>query len=160
MRLYDLTEQYQDLLDHLRDEPDNEQFQAMLDGLEGKIEDKVENTIKVAKTLEYEAKALGEEIKRLQGRKSSIENNRKRLLENAQQILEDAKLDKLQGKLFNIWIQNNPPSVKILDESLIPKQFYKTPEPVLQRSEIMDAIKAGDSVPGVEIVQGRGLRVR
>ena len=159
MRLYDLTEQYQDILDLLRDEPDSEELQAMLEGLEGAIEEKVENIVKVAKTLEYEAKAVGEEIKRLQERKTSIENNRKRLLENAQDLLDRAGLQKLQGQLFTVWIQNSPPSVNVLDEKLIPERFYKF-TPSLQKKEVIEAIKNGEEVPGVEIVQGRGLRVR
>ncbi|GJM84082.1 hypothetical protein HMSSN139_65780 [Paenibacillus sp. HMSSN-139] len=40
MRLYDLSEQYQILLDMACDDPTNEQLQEMLNGLEGKIEEK------------------------------------------------------------------------------------------------------------------------
>lgn len=159
MRLYDLADQYQDILDLLRDEPDSEELQSMLDGLEGAIEEKVENTIKIAKTMEYEVKAIDEEIKRLQERKSSIENGRRRLLENAQRILEGAGLERIRGKFFNVWIQMNPPSVDVIDESIIPKKYFEY-KSVIKKKEILDAIKNGEEVPGVEIVQGKGLRIR
>lgn len=159
MRLYDLTQQYQDLLDLMHDDTDTEQIKAMLDGLEGAIGEKVENIIKVSKSLEYDSEILGEEIKRLQARKASIENNRKTLLDNAQGMLESVGLDKLRGKLFNIWVQSNPPSVNIIDESLIPKNYFSS-KPFLQRKKIMQDIKDGKEVAGVELTQGKGIRFR
>ena len=53
----------------------------------------------------------------------------------------------------------NPPSVNVIDESIIPKKYFEY-KSVIKKKEILDAIKNGEEVPGVEIVQGKGLRIR
>lgn len=159
MRLYDLTDQYTSLLELLENDPDNEQLQQMINGLEGAIEEKVENICKVIRMLEGQAKVIGDEIVRLQQRKTTVENNIRRLKESTQQLLTDAGLERIKGKLFNVWIQSNPPSVNVVDETQIPERFFHT-QKVLQKKDILEAAKAGQEVPGVEIVQGRGLRIR
>lgn len=159
MRLYDLTDQYTSLLELLENDPENEQLQQMINGLEGAIDEKVENICKVIRMLEGQAKVIGDEIVRLQQRKTTIETNIRRLKESTQQLLTDAGLERIKGKLFNVWIQSNPPSVNVIDEAIIPERFFQT-QKVLQRKDILEAVKAGQEVPGVEIVQGRGLRIR
>lgn len=159
MRLYDLTDQYTSLLELLENDPDNEQLQQMINGLEGAIDEKVENICKIIRMLEGHAKVIGDEIVRLQQRKTTIENNIRRLKESTQQLLTDAGLERIKGKLFSVWIQSNPPGVNVIDEAIIPERFFQT-QKVLQKKDILEAVKAGQEVPGVEIVQGRGLRIR
>ena len=159
MRLYDLTEQYQDLLDMIEENPDNVDLQAMINGLEGKIEEKVENIVKVIKSLKANVKAIDDEIERLQYRKESLNKNIKYLEESTLELLRNAGLERIKGKLFTIWEQTHPPSVYVEDETLIPKKYFVF-EPKLQKKLIMEDIKNGVEVPGVEIRQGKGLRFR
>lgn len=159
MRLYDLTDQYTSLMELLENDPDNEQLQQMINGLEGAIEEKVENICKVIRMLEGQAKVIGDEIVRLQQRKTTIDNNIRRLKESTQQLLTNAGLERIKGKLFSVWIQSNPPSVNVVDETQIPERFFQT-QKVLQKKDILEAVKNGQEVPGVEIIQGRGVRIR
>ena len=162
MRLYDLSEQYQILLDMACDDPTNEQLQEMLNGLEGKIEEKIENTIKVVRSLEAQAKAIKDEEERLKARRTSIENSATRLKENVETIMKRMELEKVKGQLFTISLQSNPPKVVVLDEFHIPQKYFVTPQPVpqLQKKEIIEAWKNGMDIPGVQVVQEKSLRVR
>ncbi|WP_010276531.1 siphovirus Gp157 family protein [Paenibacillus senegalensis] len=160
MRLYDLTEQYQDLLDMLEQDPDNPSLQAMLDGLEGAIEDKVENIVKVIKSLEAQEKALETEAKNMMSKKSAVRVNIDRLKEHTTDLLNKSGLEKVKGTLHSAWLQNNPASVSVVDESIIPKTYYVTPEPVLVKRMVLEDLKSGLTIPGVELKQGKSLRVR
>ncbi|MEF2965079.1 siphovirus Gp157 family protein [Paenibacillus sp. M1] len=162
MRLYELSEQYQTLLDMACDDPTNEQLQEMINGLEGKIEEKIENTIKVVRSLDVEAKAIKDEEDRLKARRTSIENNATRLKENVETLMKRMELDKVKGQLFTISLQSNPPKVVVLDEFYIPQKYFVTPQPVpqLQKKDIIEAWKQGKEIPGVQVVQEKSLRVR
>lgn len=162
MRLYDLSEQYQMLLDMASDDPTNEQLQEMINGLEGKIDEKIENTIKVVRALEAEAKVIKEEEDRLKSRRTSIENNATRLKEYVEIIMKRMKLEKVEGQLFTVSLQSNPPKVIVLDEFHIPQKYFVMPQPVpqLQKKEIIEAWKNGADIPGVQVVQEKSLRVR
>lgn len=162
MRLYDLSEQYETLLELASEDPDNEQLQEYLSGLEGKIEEKVENTIKVVRSLEAQAQAIEAEEKRLQTRRTTIEKNAQWLKENLATFMKRLELEKVNGELFTVSLQTNPPKVNVIDEFLIPQKYYVTPAPVpkLQKKEIIEAWKQGKDIPGVQVVQDKSLRVR
>jgi len=57
-------------------------------------------------------------------------------------------------------IQNNPPSVRVVNEELIPSHFMIPQPPKLDKKTILQKLKDGEKVPGVELAQGRSLRIR
>jgi predicted nuclease with TOPRIM domain len=163
MRIYDLAQQYADMLEFLEDDADNEQLQAMLDGLEGKIEEKIENTVKVMKSLEFNAAAIDTEIKRLSSRKAAITNNVTYLKANIEQSMLTLGIDKVKGNIYTVAMQNNVPKVNVLCEELIPEYYFNLPlvEPQLDKRRLLEAMKNGEySGPGASIVQEKSLRVR
>lgn len=162
MRLYDLSQQYADMLDMLEDDADNEVLQTMLDGLEGKIEEKIENTVKVMKSLEFNAKCIDAEIKRLTSRKSALTNNISYLKTNVEQSMLKLGIDNVRGNIYTVSMQSNNPKLQITDESKIPELFYNTKiERTLDRVKLLDEIKNnGFTTAGVNIVQEKSLRVR
>lgn len=162
MRLYDLTQQYSDMLEFLEDDADNEQLQSMLDGLEGKIEEKIENTVKVMKSLEFNAAAIDAEIKRLSSRKAALTNNVTYLKTNIEQSMLTMGIDKVKGNIYTVAMQNNAPKVNVIDEAWIPRSFFKVSvTEALDKKLLMDAMKNGEySGPGASIVQEKSLRVR
>lgn len=160
MKLYELTEQYMDLLDMLETEAGNEEIAAMLNGMEEAIADKVENICKVMKSLEGEEKVIDEEVKRLSQRKSHLTARREHLKRYIENELTKSGIEKLKGTLFNVWLQNNPPSVIVTDEASVPREYFVTPAPLLQKKSLLEALKGGQAVPGVELRQEKSLRVR
>lgn len=163
MRLYDLTTQYTDILSFLEDDADNENLQTMLDGLEGKIEEKVENTVKIIKSLESDAVGIEAELKRLASRKSALANNIDFLKSNIQTSLVMVGADKIKGNLFTVSLQNNPSKVNVIDEARIPEYYFNIPEvkPQLDKKRLSEDMKAGVySGLGATLIQEQRLVIK
>jgi len=163
MRLYDLTMQYTDILSFLEDDADNENLQTMLDGLEDKIEEKVENTVKIIKSLESDSVGIDAEIKRLTSRKSALTNNIGYLKQNIETSLIMVGADKIKGNLFTVSLQNNPFKVNVIDEAWIPEYYYNIPEvkPQLDKKRLAEDMKTGVYAgPGAALIQEKRLVIK
>lgn len=162
MRLFELTEQYNYLLDMLQDDRSNEEVNVMLDGLEGKIEEKIENTVKVMKTIESDCASIDAEIQRLMNRKTVMGNNVQSLKNNIEMTMRNLDIQQIKGTLHTIGFKKNPPKLNVVNESNIPYEFYNEPvvEPKLDRKKLLDALKAGLEVEGVSIVQETSLTIK
>ena len=157
MNLYTLTDNYLRVLELAENGDD---LTDTLEALEDAIEDKAENTAKVIKQLEANADMLATEIKRLSERKTTTENNAKRLKVYLQEQLEKVGTDKIKGEIFTVAIQNNPQSVDVLDETIIPAAYFIEQAPKLDRKELLAHLKAGETIPGATVKQSRSLRIR
>jgi hypothetical protein len=71
--------------------------------------------------------------------------------------METMQRPKIEYAEFSVRIQNNPPSVNVLDESLIPDEYrtVKTVESIDKK-----AIKEAGGCKGAEIVQTVGVRIK
>ena len=169
MKLFDLTKNYNTLLEML----DNEglEQQAIIDTLEsieGDITDKAENIAKMIRTIEHQEESLREEEIRLSARRKGYESHRHSMrgyLES--QMLQMGK-DKIKSTLFTIYIGNNPPSVNIYDEvafkadldiDLVDKLYIPQPAK-LDKRELLEMLKTGTKFFGVTLEQGRSLKIR
>ena len=161
MRLYDLTEQYKDLLELAQDGGEGVDYTAMLEGLEGAIGDKLDGYCKIIRTLEAEAQALKEEAQRLSQRKASLENNVTRIKEALKGGMMRLGMDKHKSPLFTVSITKPRDRVEVTNIAAVPSEFIKQAEPTVDKKAVMDAIKGGGQVPGVNIVQGEtGVTIR
>lgn len=158
-KLYDLTEKYVQVLE-IAETLDAETLKDTLDSIDEAIEDKVENTAKVVKSLEGNIVAIDDEIKRLQGRKSTMSNNIKGIKGYMQTEMEKVGKDKIKGQLFNIGIQNNVQSVKVLDETKINLDYFVEQPAKLDKKLLLQDLKNGVEMEGAEIQQTRSLRIR
>lgn len=156
--LYTLTNSFMQIQTMIEDGQDG--LNDTLESIDAAIEEKLENIGKVIRNLDGEVSALKSEEKRLADKRKSIENNIKRLKDYAEDNLTVTGKDKLKVGLFTFAMQKNPPSVQINDESLIPKRYYVPVDPRLDKSSIKDLLRSGESVPGVELVRGKSLRIR
>ena len=157
MNLYTLTDNYLRVLELAENGDD---LTDTLEALEDAIEDKAENTAKVIKQLEANASMLDNEINRLTERKKASDNNAKRLKVYLQEQFEKVGTDKIKGEIFTVAIQNNPQSVDVLDETKIPAAYFIEQAPKLDRKELLEQLKAGETIPGVTVKQSRSLRIR
>lgn len=156
--LYDLTNSYLRVLE-MAESLDDGTLKDTLDSIDEVIDDKAENIAKVLKELDGQSSTLANEIKRLQERKSTIETNSRNLKKYLQQSMEMVGKRKIKTELFNIGIQKNPVSVRVTDETLIPVGFFVEQEPKLDKKALKEELKHGE-IPGAELVQTEGLRVR
>jgi len=159
MKLYELVHSYK-RVQEMADDLDQQTLLDTLDAIEDSIEDKAENTAKLIRSWEAEANAIKEEEKRLAERRKAVENRISSLKLYLQIQLEVAGIDKVKRPTLTVSIRNNPPSVNISDETLIPST-YMIPQPdKISKTEIAKVLKSGEFVPGAELVQTRGLMIK
>lgn len=156
MQLYELTEMYLNLKDMDIEEGD---LNAALENIDDEIETKADNIAKVLRDFDGDIEALKSEEERLAKKRKAIENRQKYLkeyLQNAMLVLDKRKF---KTDLFSFNIQKNAPSLKILDESKIPEDYYKI-EKKLNKNDLKEAVKNGLFEDAAELVQTESLRIR
>ncbi|WP_053026314.1 siphovirus Gp157 family protein [Staphylococcus haemolyticus] len=158
--LFDLSTDYKQVYDLIAEQEDEQILKDTLASINDAIEDKADGYVAVIKTLEGDNKAIDEEIKRLRQRKTSNQKGVKRLKESLQEVMEQTGKEKFKTALNSYSIANNPPSLDITDESLIPKQYYIEQQPKLDKKELLKVVKDGLEIKGVELKQSRSLRVK
>ena len=164
MTLYELTEDYMNLLELAEDPDIDEQaFTDTLEGIEGALEDKAEGYAKVIRTLEGDAAACDAESKRLRNKKQTIENNIKRMKAALQYAMQATGKTKFKTALFSFGIQKNPAAV-VIDEGYIkniPDRFLIPQDPQIDKKAIKEALKAGEDLEGIaHLEQTESLRIR
>lgn len=157
--LYELTGQYLELLDMAAD-ADPQTFADTLEGIEGEIEDKADGYAKVIQSLNGDVMAIQAEIIRLSGRKATLEANISRMKEHLQKAMELTGRRQIKTLEFSMWIQKNPPVVQVIDEKQVPKQFWKQPAPVLDKTELKKYLKENGRQEYAELVQNTSLRIK
>lgn len=156
MQLYELTEIYLSLKDMDIEEGD---LNAALENINDEIETKADNIAKVLRDFDGDIEALKSEEERLAKKRKAIENRQKQLkeyLQNAMLVLDKRKF---KTDLFSFNIQKNAPSLRILDESKIPEDYYKI-ERKLNKNDLKEAVKNGLYEEAAELVQTESLRIR
>lgn len=156
MQLYELTEIYLNLKDMDIEEGD---LNSALENIDDEIETKADNIAKVLRDFDGDIEALKSEEERLAKKRKAIENRQKQLkgyLQNAMLVLDKRKF---KTDLFSFNIQKNAPSLKILDESKIPEDYYKI-EKKLNKNDLKEAVKNGLFEDAAELVQTESLRIR
>lgn len=156
--LYQLTSDYNQVIALLGDdEYDKQALQDTLDSIEGAIEVKAHNIVKLIKSMNTDA--IDAEIKRLTDRKKAINNRKDGLKQYLQTQMELLGKDKIKGELFTLTIKNNPPALEITDSSIIPAK-YQVVSYSVDNTAIKSDLKAGAEVPGARLTQGRSLTIR
>lgn len=140
---------------------DEEVLLDTLDSLEGTMQEKIEYiTDQILQTQRFAEMCKAEE-QRLYDRRKAMENRVDRLKGYIQNCMTIAGTQKIQYALFTVNIQKNPPSVKYLDETAIPADYRETKvTETINKKLILEALKAGESVPGATIEQGTSLRIK
>ena len=160
MKLYELTQNYLNLLDLLEnpDVPD-EMVQAALNEVEGDFEDKAENVVKLMKSIEGDIKAFKEEETRLYTRRKSLENKVKNLKEYLEGNLKALGKREIKGKIFTLRIQKNAPKLIIEDLESIPKEYLETYIEA-NKNKIKDDLKNGIEIAGAKLEASESLRIK
>jgi hypothetical protein len=159
VKLYELSQNYIQLLE-LADSLDEETFKDTLSSLEEAIEDKVENVAKLVRCLDVDIEAIKSEEKRLADKRKALENKVTSVKSYVQHEMEVAGLNKVKRPTVTVSIQANPPSVDVMDESLIPS-IYMVPQPSkIDKRAILTALKEGEFIPGASIKQSMGVRIK
>ena len=158
MTLYEMTEQAQALYEMLQSEEIDEQVYA--DTLEAiGVDEKLLNYIAVMKNYEADKASITAEIDRLQKKKKSAENAIERMKTAMYNFMKLSGQNKVKAGIFNLRI-NQSEAVKVINESLIPKQYLKPQPDKIDKTAIKKAIKAGEEVNGADIEIRESVVVR
>ena len=158
MKLYEIPTLYQQLLD-MAEEQDID-FSEALDSLEDAFEEKAENIVKIMRTLEAKEKAYKDEVDRLNAQRKMLNNRVQALKDYLQENMNVMGKKKVESGLFTVAIQKSPPTLKIDDDKYIPDGYWIPQPPKLDRKELLQDMKLGEEIEGVEIVQGEHVRIR
>jgi hypothetical protein len=161
LKLYELSNAYAQVMD-LMEEEETQALWDTLASIQEPLEDKAENIAKLIQSSLAECEVIKNEEKRLADRRKALENKVTGLKQYLFEQLEHAGLSKVKRPTITVSVQNNPPSVEVLDDLLIPSSFWIVPDPVpsLDKKTIMKILKEGQEIPGVALKQGRGLRIK
>lgn len=159
MKLYEYTQDYLYLLE-ISEELDQDVLIDTLESITESIEEKAENVAKVIRTFEAEVKVLKQEEERLAAKRKTLESKVTYLKKYLYEQLEAVGINRIKRPLFTISIQNNAPSVDVINPDDVPESLWNYPEPVLDKRKILSLLKAGDDIPGVALKTSKGLRIR
>lgn len=159
MKLYEFTQNYLQLIDRA-DEIDEDVLIDTIDSIKESVEEKAENIAKLVRSFEADGKTIKTEEERLAAKRKTLENQVSYLKKYLFEQLETMGIQKIKRPLFTIAIQKNPPSVDVIDESLIPEDFWIPLGAKLDKTSILHSLKSGESVPGTAIKNSKGLRIR
>lgn len=157
MNLYELSVAFQEVQNM---DLDPEVMKDTLDSIEDAVENKAENIAKLIRNLESDVSAYKEEEDRLKTKRQSTENKVKWLKTYLEDNMKLTGKTKFKSGMFNFSIQKNPASVNITDERIIPDKFLIQQPPKVDKTSLKEALKNGIEVPGAELKQTEGLRIR
>ena len=157
MNLYELSVAFQELQNM---DLDPEVMKDTLDSIEGTLENKLENTVKVIRNRKARITALKTEEDRFKKTRQSEENAVKWLETYVEDCLKLIGKTKYEAGMFKLSIQKNPLSVNITDENILPEDYLIPQPPKVDKTSLKEALKNGIEVPGAELKQTEGLRIR
>lgn len=160
--LFDISKRYINILE-LAENPDipSEVFEEALREMDGELNEKLENIVAFIRSLEGDVSTIKNEVDRLNSRKKAAENKINSLKRYMEECLRAVNKTKIKTSLNTISIQKNAPSVNVLDEKLIPKEFRKEEVVVsIDKKSILFKLKEGIEIEGCELKQTESLRIR
>lgn len=129
---------------------------AGLEEIEMEREKKIENCVAYYKDCLARAKAIKEEAKALQDRAKSYENKAENLKNYLQSALNNEVFESSKCKIS----YRKSESVSIDPDALIPSEFIKIRDPEYDRVALKKALKAGEKIDGVTIVEKSNIQIK
>jgi hypothetical protein len=162
--LYVLSNDYREAAERLADldlPPDV--VADTLESMAGDIQVKATNVAMFARNLESMADQIKAAEAQMADRRKAIERRADGIREYLMGCMERAGITKIECPYFKIAIRDNPASVVIDDEHVIPSQFMRqppAPPAVPDKRAILEEHKAGRAVDGTHIVRTQRLDIK
>ena len=174
--LYELGEAYQRVRDLAETEGDGvADWATSLADIAEAMETKVGNMAGLVREWKAESGVYADEVKRISARQQAIDARIKRLEWMMQTAMQEMSVDKVNSGTLVVRLQNSPPSVEVVDESIVPSTFKRAkldmslsdlPEGLeylaevsVNRRAVLDALKGGAEVQGTRVVQNQHIRL-
>lgn len=151
--LYEIANDYAKLMD---EDFDPEFIADTLSGIEGMLEDKIENCLAVIKNEIAYAESLKAESKKLAERAKSSELRAERIKEYVVASLETAGKKSLKAGVHQVTVRSPSKSVEITDSGALPSEFVEYETNIKpDKLAIKKQLEAGIEVPGAQIKTGK-----
>ena len=141
--LYELSKNYINALDFLTDPEQDIDKQTAVDtieSLDGELEDKITNVARMIATLEHQAAGVEEVAKRQKERAKALSAKADWLRDYLKTNMQATGHDKVEALDISVKLAKTPASVKIIDEALIPDEFWRVKtETVVDKTAIKNA---------------------
>ena len=145
--LYQLTENYENVLNMLYDENiDEEMIFDTLEGIEGEFEDKADGYAKIIKEIEAKKNARKEEAKRLTDSAKIFENRVNNLKQKLFNAMKATGKTKFATNLFTFNIAKNGGKQALTIGGDVPEEFTKT-KIENDTDKIRQALENGENLP-------------
>lgn len=157
MKLYEIAEKHNNALLAMADIEglDESVINDTMEALEGEFNDKALSVAGFFQNIEAEIKAMRDAEKRIAERRKAKEASVNRLKDYLQREMIRTGITKIECPQFVISLRNNPESVQIVDETLIPDEFKRISYEIDKV-----AIKKAGYCPGAEIVKKQTLVIK
>lgn len=104
---------------------------------------------------------IGAHVDGLNAHVASLRDRKDRLQKQAENLrtaiavaMDAATLRRIELAVATVSLKATPPKAEVVSEADIPSKFWKQPPPVLDRSTLLDALKAKEAVPGATLSNG------
>lgn len=160
--LYEITDELSKILESIEDSEGEatDYTLAELEQLNISLFEKINNISKFVKNLSAKVKMYKDAEQELKKKRQATENKIEWLKAYIMENMKKAEINKVEGDLFTTKIQNSPPSVNILNEEEIPKDYIEiVTQKKINKKAILTLLKSGEEVAGAEIIQNKHLRI-
>lgn len=158
--LYELADHYNQVID-LADELDEQTLTDTLDAIQEAFDEKAENIAKAVKEIEGRAEMLKAEKDRLAKRERTMRKTIASMKGYLQEQMMRIGTRKVQGEVVTVALQKNAPSVRVLNEQAIPKEFFIEQPALLNKTQLKIELKNGLLLPeAAELIQTESVRIR
>jgi len=161
--LFELAAEYRAISDKLHDlDMDEQTIADTLESIGGDLQEKSVNVAKYFRNMEADADKIEEAAKAMMERARAIRKRAASLKKYLHDNMERAGITKIESPWFVVSIKNNPASVKIDDESLIPDDYMREIPAKFEpdKKMIKSAMDEGYQVPGCHIERGTRLEIK
>lgn len=167
VKLYEVADTYLAALADLaqRDDLPPEVIADTLEAVKGEVEVKAANVAAFVKNVEVEAAVMKERAEIMAARAKRAQTMADGLKTYLAAHLMRCKLTEAKSGEIHVRLVKNPPAVVIENESLVPAEFMRTPEPAPppksapDKSAIKSALAAGVLVEGCALIQSYRVRI-
>ena len=164
LTLYNIADQYLVDLQKLQDmEIDEQTFADTLEGLSGELELKATNVAMFVRNLEASAEAIKAAEKQMAERRKALEAKADRIRQYLLDNMTRTGITKIDCPYFVLSVRKNPPAVEVLNQDMIPDEYFDIPEPpapTLNKNRLKEDLKAGVIVEGVKLTAGQSLSIK
>lgn len=164
LTLYNIADQYLSDLQKLQDmEIDEQTFSDTLEGLSGELEVKATNVAMFVRNLEASAEAIKAAEKQMADRRKALEAKADRIRQYLLDNMTRTGITKIDCPYFVLSVRKNPPAVEVLNQDMIPDEYFDIPEPpapTLNKNRLKEDLKAGVVVEGAKLTAGQSLSIK